>query len=189
MRHSIAHLARALLVIGIVGLGVGQRQALAGSDGSRQLHAVGAAQSTDVLIWQGKVLPIVTDVFASISSLGTALQNRDVDGVAKVGDQFAGEEIRFQAVSPVPKESKQTALNFNKALRDMSDGTKALVVGLRASNNADAQRAATKLVNGLREFQQAVDQVRRNSGPIGEPTVVPQANAGPAPTPIIKGIS
>jgi hypothetical protein len=189
MRYSFAHLVRALLVIGIIGLGVGRRDAIAGPDGTRQARAAGAQQATDVLIWQGKVLPIVTDVFASISALSTALQNRDISGVAKVGDQFAGEQIRFEAVSPVPNQVKQTALNFNRALRDLSDGTKALVVGLRSSNNADAQRAATKVVNGLKEFQQAVDQVRRNSGPIGEPTVVPQANAGPAPTPIIKGIS
>jgi hypothetical protein len=163
--------------------------ASANAGASRQTQTNVAPQPTEVLVWQGKVLPIVTDVFASISGLSTALQNRDIDGVAKIGDQFAGEEIRFQAVSPVPHQVKQTAQSFNKALRDMSDGTKALVVGLRSSNNTNAQRAANQVVVGLREFQQAVDQVRRNAGPIGEPTVVPQANAGPAPTPIIKGIS
>jgi hypothetical protein len=152
-------------------------------------HAVVNKQSTDVLIWQGRILPIVTDAFASISNLGAAIQKSDAAGVSKAGDEFAGELIRFQLVKPIPQAVQQVSRVFMKSLKDMSAGSKSLADGLRGTiSPADAQRAANQLLSGLHEFQQAVDQIRRNSGPIGEPTVAPLAHSGPTPTPIIRGL-
>jgi hypothetical protein len=146
------------------------------------------SQPTAVLVWQGKVLPIVTDVFATVGSLDSALQNRDLAGVSKAGDDFAGELVRFTRIKPTPPQVGHTSRTFATALKDIATGTRALARSLRSSTNSNAQRASNQITAGLREFQSAIDQIRKSSGPSGEPTVVPPANAGPTPTPIIRGL-
>jgi hypothetical protein len=133
-------------------------------------------------------LPIVTDVFGSLGDLNTALNNHDIDGVAKAGDAFAAEQARFEIITPVPQAVRGTARVMDAGLRNLANGTKALVVGLRANDNTAAQRAVAQIVQGIRQFQQAVDAIRRASGPVGTPAVHPSANGTPAPTPIIKGL-
>ncbi|MDB5059791.1 MAG: hypothetical protein JWO59_3263 [Chloroflexi bacterium] len=186
MRRSIALLTSVTLLTGIVGLGGYQVQAQ--THPAITVRASATPQTTSVLVWQGKLLPIVTDVFGSINEFNTALQAHNVRGISKVGDKFAGELQRFQMISPTPPQAKKISLTFTTALRDMADGTKALVAGLQNNSSANAQRAGDRVLKGLREFQTAVNQVRRSSGPPGEPTVVPPANAGPVATPIIRGL-
>jgi hypothetical protein len=186
MRRTFSRLACAALLTGIVGFGHYQVQAQ--TNIPLAAHASTTPQTTAVLVWQGKVLPIVTDVFASINSFNSNLQAHNVHGIAKAGNEFAGELQRFQSISPVPPQAKKISLTFTTALRNMADGTKALVAGVQNNSSSNAQHAADKVIKGLHEFQTAVDQVRRSSGPPGEPTAVPPANAGPAPTPIIRGL-
>jgi len=144
-------------------------------------------QSAAVLIWQGRVLPIVTDTIASINELGNAIQKDDVTGVSTAANEFAGELIRFRQVSPVPTGVRPAAQLFIKSLADLSNGSNTLVEGLRANSRTELEHASSQIDNGASEFQNAIDQVRRNSGPAGEPTVVPHY-AGPTPTPIVRGL-
>ena len=69
---------------------------------------------------------------------------------------------------------KTTSKLFIKSLTDLSNGTSTLLLGLRTSSRTEVQHASTQLENGATEFQNAIDQVRRKSGPAGEPTVVPR---------------
>jgi hypothetical protein len=185
MVPSASRIVRLAIVVGVIGLGLGQYQA--GNHGGVQ--AAGApGQPTDVLIWQGKLLPIVTDVYTSLGDLGTALTNRDVDGVARVGDEFSNEQQRFETISPVPSRVRKIARIMDQGLRNLANGTKALVVGLRASDNAGSQRAANQIAQGDKQFQQAVDQIRRASGPVTPINPNPSASGTPVPTPIIKGL-
>lgn len=176
---------RLALVVLLLGIGAGQYQA-----GQRGAAAASAPRQEPaaVLIWQGKLLPIVTDVYSSISALGTALSNRDVDGIARVGDQFAAEQQRFEVIAPVPGTVRPVAQVMHSGLRNLANGTKALVIGLRASDNAESQRAANQIVQGDKEFQQAVNQIRRASGPVGTSPLGPSAASTPVPTPIIRGL-
>ena len=187
MARSFPRLARLALVIGLLGIGTVPFEAHARNIG-RTAHSTAAQQSTTVLVWQGKILPIVTDVYASLSDLSVALQNRDFDGIAKAGDQFAGEKQRFELIKPTPHAVSGASKIMDQSLRDLTNGTKSLVVGLRDSDSAASQRAANQVENGLKLFDQAVGQIRRLNGPLAEPTSIPNADAGPAPTPIIKGL-
>jgi hypothetical protein len=147
-----------------------------------------ASQPTDQLVWQGKILPIVTDVFTSINNLGVAIQNDDATSISKAGDQFSGELIRFQRVLPVPQADIKTAQAFAKGLKDLGGGSKTLAIALQAASRTGLQQAEKQLEAGLQEFQQAIDQVRSRSGPLAEPTVAPMANASPTATPVIRGL-
>ena len=187
MARLVSRFAHVVLAIGIVSLGAYPYEAGAHS-ATHRAAAAHPQQADAVLLWQGKILPIITDVYATFGNLSTALQNRDLDGIAKTGDQFAGEQQRFEQVKPVPHATSHTARVMDQGLRDLTNGTKALVVGLRATDNTAAQRGAVQVENGLKLFQQAVDQIRRINGPIGEPTVMPGPGAGPQPTPIIRGL-
>jgi hypothetical protein len=188
MHPSITTLVRCAVATGIIMAGLGALQAQAQPFPSGAKLAASAQQSADVLIWQGKILPIVTDIFTSINDLGTALMKNDVGSVTKVGAQFAGERIRFQQISPVPDKVKKLAALFEKSLKDMSDGSSGIAAGLRSGSKADAQRSANQFISGLDEFQHGIDQVRRSSGPAGEPTIALPVQAGPTPTPIIRGL-
>jgi len=189
MLLSGSPLVRLAVLACVVGLGLTQLQTQARAAFPHQAAVATAQdQAAVVLIWQGKLLPIVTDVYASLSSLGTAINNRDATGVATVGDQFAGEQQRFESIQSVPSTARGVAKIMDKGLRNLNNGSKALVVGLRAGDSAAEQRAAQQVVQGLRQFQQAVSQIRRMSGPAGEPTPLPSAGGTPMPTPVIKGL-
>jgi len=184
MTPSLTRFARLALVIGLLGIvavPLEVRNVAAGA------HAV-AAQSTAVLVWQGKILPIITDVYGSVSDLSVAVQNNDFDAIAKTGDQFGGEQQRFELVKPTPKTVGSAAKVMDQGLKDLTRGTKALVVSLRDSDPTGSRRAASQVENGLKLFNQAVGQIRRLNGPLAEPTVIPNTNGGPVPTPIIKGL-
>jgi hypothetical protein len=180
-----SRILRLAIVVGVIAFGLGQYQI--GTRGAVQAAGV-PGEPAEVLIWQGKLLPIVTDVYTSLGDLGTALTNRDVDGVAKVGDQFTGEEQRFEIISPTPSKVRSIAKIMDLGLRNLANGTKALVVGLRASDNAGSQRAANQIVQGDKQFQQAVDQIRRAAGPLVPRTTGPSPAGTPVPTPIIRGL-
>lgn len=187
MRPTVNNLVRLAILISVIGLGVThyQFQAQAAQPGVR-VRTIQQAEAAEVLVWQGKLLPIVTDVYASIGELGTALNNHDVDSMAKIGDQFANEQTRFEAIVPTPSAVRSAAHILDQALRNMSNGTRSLVIGERASDNAGLQRAAQQIVQGFRQFQQAVDVIRRMAGPVNVPS--PQANSPAIPTPVIKGL-
>jgi hypothetical protein len=180
-----SRIVRLAIVVGVIAFGLGQYQG--GTRGAAQAAGV-PVQPAEVLIWQGKLLPIVTDVYTSLGDLGTALTNRDVEGVAKVGDQFSGEEQRFEVIAPIPSKVRGIAKVMDQALRNLANGTKALVVGLRASDNAGSQRAANQIVQGDKQFQQAVDQIRRAAGPLSPRSPRPTSSGTPVPTPIIRGL-
>jgi hypothetical protein len=55
----------------------------------------------------------VTDVYTSLSDLSTTLNNRDVDGMAKVSDQFAGEQQRFEGIAPTPSAARSASREEN----------------------------------------------------------------------------
>ncbi|HXT37379.1 MAG TPA: hypothetical protein VN837_17530 [Chloroflexota bacterium] len=195
MARSVSRFARLALAIGLLGIGTLPFEAHARSvaqaarvQSARAARGAGARQTTAVLVWQGKILPIVTDVYASLSDLSVALQNRDYNGIATTGDQFAGERQRFDLIKPTPHSMSNAAKVLDQGLRELTNGTKSLVVGLRDSDSAGSQRAANQVENGLKLFNQAVGQIRRMNGPVAEPTVIPNPNAGPVPTPIIKGL-
>jgi hypothetical protein len=183
MRGTVTSLLRLAVLVGLIGLGVNQIQFQAHA---AQPQAGARAEAAEVLVWQGKLLPVVTDIYASIGDLGTALNNRDVGSMAKVGDQFANEQLRFEAITPTPKAVRTPANILDQALRNMSNGTRALVIGERASDNAGLQRAAKQIVQGFRQFQQAVDVIRRMSGPVTVPAS--QGNSSAIPTPVIRGL-
>jgi hypothetical protein len=187
MAPSLTRFARLALVFGLFGAGAAPFGVYArGNVAASHTHA--AKQSTAVLVWQGKILPIVTDVYASVSDLSVAVQNNDFDTIAKTGDQFAGERQRFDLVKPIPHPVGNAAKVLDRGLKDLSSGTKALVVGLRDSDSAGSRRAADQVENGLKLFNQGVGQIRRLNGPLGEPTIIRDPNAGPVPTPVVKGL-
>ena len=195
MARSLPRFARLALAIGLLGMGTLPFDAHARSvapvpraQGASATHGGSAQQTTAVLVWQGKILPIVTDVYNSLSNLSIALQNRDYAGIATTGDQFAGERQRFDLIKPTPHSVSNAAKVLDQSLRELTNGTKSLVVGLRDSDSAGSQRAANQVQNGLKLFNQAVGQIRRMNGPIAEPTIIPNPKAGPLPTPIIKGL-
>ena len=187
MRPMVSNLARLTILLSMIGLGAThfQFQAQAAQPSGRAPSAQ-HAESPEVLVWQGKLLPIVTDVYASIGELGNALNNRDVDTMAKIGDEFANEQMRFEAIVPTPKAVRNASRILDQALRNMSNGTRSLVIGERASDNAGLQRAAKQIVQGFREFQQAVDVLRRMAGPVNVPST--QNNSPAIPTPVIRGL-
>lgn len=187
MARSGSRLARVVLMISLLGIGAVPFGAQARTI-ARTTHGSAAQLSTDVLVWQGKILPIITDIYGSLSDLSVALQNRDDNGIATVGDQFTGEKQRFELIKPTPHLVSGAAKVMDQSLRDLTNGTNALVVALRDSDSAASQRAANQVENGLKLFDQAVGQIRRLNGPLTEPTAIPSANAGPQPTPIIKGL-
>jgi len=187
MARSLSRFARLALAIGLLGVGTLPFEVQARSVASAA-HGSSTRQPTAVLVWQGKILPIVTDVYASLSDLSIALQNRDYTGIAGTGDQFAGERQRFDLIKPTPHTMSYVAKILDQSLRELTNGTKSLVVGLRDSDSAGSQRAANQVESGLKMFNQAVGQIRRMNGPVAEPTIIPNPNAGPAPTPIIKGL-
>ena len=154
----------------------------------RSMNAAAArTQPVAVLIWQGRVLPIVTDTYASINELGNAIQKDDVMGVSTVAKEFAGELIRFRQVSPVPTSVRPASQLFIKSLADLSNGSATLLEGLGSNSRTELEHASSQIDSGANEFQNAVDKVRRNSGPAGEPTVAAHY-AGPTPTPIVRGL-
>ncbi|MGH2343593.1 MAG: hypothetical protein ACRDG4_00085 [Chloroflexota bacterium] len=187
MTRSLTRFARLALAFGLLGVGAAPFGVYA-RDGATASHAGSAKQSTTVLVWQGKILPIITDVYASVSDLSVAVQNNDFDSIAKTGDQFAGERQRFELIKPVPHPVGNAAKVLDKGLKDLSSGTKSLVVGLRDSDSAGSRRAADQVENGLKLFNQGVGQIRRLNGPLAEPTIIRNPNAGPVPTPIVKGL-
>src|ERR1035437_9407403 len=136
--------------------------------------AANPPQSTEVLIWQGRILPIVTDAFGSINGLGNAVRANDAGSVAKASDEFAGELLRFRRVAPTPRQVHGASILFEKGLNDLAGGARTLA-------------GATQELAGAREFQQAIDKVRRNAGTSAEPAVT-LTPAGPVPTPIIRGL-
>jgi hypothetical protein len=186
MTSSLTRFAQIALVIGLLGIAAVPFEARARNVAAGARAAT--TQSTAVLVWQGKILPIVTDVYASVSDLSVAVQNNDFDSIAKTGDQFGGEQQRFERVKPTPKAVGSAAKVLDQGLKDLTSGTKALVVSLRDSDSTGSRRAASKVENGLKLFNQAVGQIRRLNGPLTEPTVIPNTNGGPVPTPIIKGL-
>jgi hypothetical protein len=186
MTPSLTRFARVALVIGLLGIAAVPLEARARNVGVSVQPA--AKQSTAVLVWQGKILPIITDVYASVSDLSVAVQNNDFDSIAKTGDQFGGERQRFELIKPTPKTVGSAAKVLDQGLKDLSSGTKALVVSLRDSDSTGSRRAASQVENGLKLFNQALGQIRRLNGPLTEPTVIPNSNGGPAPTPVIKGL-
>lgn len=191
MRGSAVHGIRVLIVAGMIGLGVGQVRAQATA---HTAQATGAASNTGVkgesaeeLVYQGKILPIVTDVYNTLNNLGTGLNDGSTSEIAQAGDQFANEQQRFEAVKPVPRALRGVASTMDKGLHQLTSGTRALVTGLQASDNNAEQQAAKVLAQGIKQFQTAVSQVRQLAGPTnqGKPS---SNNAGPVPTPIIKGL-
>jgi hypothetical protein len=178
--------ARCLIAASIIGFTAGSVRVYAQAPRAGSA-STSHAQSTAVLVWQGRILPIITDTIASLNELGTAFQRSDLTGVSTTADQFAGELVRFRRVSPTPPDVKPTSQLFIKSLTDLSAGTNTLVLGLRQSNRTEVQQASSQIDRGALEFQSAIDQIRRKSGPAGEPTVVP-AHVGPSPTPIIRGM-
>lgn len=182
----LSRAARLFIVAGVIGVTSGNVHVRAQAPQARATPA-GFNQPAAVLIWQGRILPIITDTIASIGDLGSAVQRNDLSGISKTSAEFAGELIRFRHVAPTPTDMQRTSKLFIKGLTDLSEGAKALALGLRTSSRTEVQSAATKVDNGTLEFQNAIDQIRRKSGPAGEPTVVPHF-AGPTPTPIIRGL-
>jgi hypothetical protein len=178
--------ARCLVAASIIGFTAGGVRAQAQTPRTASASA-SHAQSTAVLIWQGSILPIVTDTIASLNNLGNSIQRSDLTGVTSTASEFAGELIRFRRVSPTPPDMKSTSRLFIKSLTDLSSGTNTLVQGLRASNRTEVQHASSQIESGATEFQTAIDQIRRKSGPPGEPTEAP-AHAEASPTPIIRGM-
>lgn len=184
MRGSAVHGIRILVVAGMLGLGVGQVRAQATAH-TAQAAASGKGESAAELVYQGKILPIVTDVYNSLSSLGTGLNDGSTSEIATAGDQFAEEQQRFEAVKPVPRALRPAAATMDKGLRQLASGTRALVTALQASDNNAEQQAARVLAQGIKQFQAAVSQVRQLAGPTSQ--AKPSSNtAGPVPTPIIK---
>ncbi len=181
-----SRLARCLVAASVVGFAAGSVRVYAQAPRAGGTSA-SYNQSTAVLVWQGRILPIVTDTIASLNNLGNSIQRNDVTGVSKTADEFSGELVRFQQTTPIPAEVKATAKLFVKSLTDLSVGTNTLVLGLRTSSRTEVQRASSQIDNGAVEFQNAIDQIRRKSGPAGEPTVTTRS-AGPSPTPIIRGL-
>ena len=149
--------------------------------------AANPPQSTEVLIWQGRILPIVTDAFGSINGLGNAVRANDAGSVAKASDEFAGELLRFRRVAPTPRQVHGASILFEKGLNDLAGGARTLAGGLRGKNTSQSRSGATQVLAGTREFQQAIDQVHRNAGTSAEPAVT-LTPAGPVPTPIIRGL-
>jgi hypothetical protein len=201
MLGSMAHGIRLVVVVGMIGLGVGQVQAQssprAGHTSTGAASRAAKGETAAELLYQGKILPIVTDVYNSISSLGTGLtdlsnnglSNTVVTEIAGVADQFAGEQQRFEAVKPVPKPLHGAAATLDQGLRNLTSGTRALVIGLRAANNGSVQHAGTTLQQGLKQFQLAVSQVRKLSGSLTPPSSSNGSNKStPVPTPVIKGL-
>ncbi len=186
MTPSLTRFARIALVIGLLGIAAVPLEARARNVASTARTAT--TQTTAVLVWQGKILPIITDVYSSVSDLSVAVQNNDFDSIAKTGDQFGGEQQRFEQIKPTPKTVGGAAKVLDQGLKDLTSGTKALVVSLRDSDSTGSRRAAAQVENGLKLFNQAVGQIRRLNGPLAEPTVIPNTNGGPVPTPIIKGL-
>lgn len=190
MRGSVVRGIRLAAIVGVIGLAAGQFQAQASvGNASRAAGRQGVAQPTAQLVYQGKILPIVTDVYNSIDSLSTALNNRSVPQVAVVAGEFSYEKVRLEAVRPVPGSLKNAALQLDQGISNLSTGTTQLVTGLKASDSKAVQAAATVLDNGLKEFQSGVSIVRRLAGPLTVPTPSPKTgSAGPQPTPIIRGL-
>src|SRR6185312_13660662 len=100
MTPSLTRFARLALAFGLLGVGAAPFGVYAQGSATTS-HAADTKQSTSVLVWQGKILPIITDVYASVSDLSVAVQNNDFDSIAKTGDQFAGERQRFELIKPV----------------------------------------------------------------------------------------
>lgn len=187
MRRSMARAGRLVILTTIIGIGVGHGHIEPGAADARHAAATGGkAPSAALLIYEGKILPVITDVYNSVNDLGTAISDRSVDGIAKIGDQFAAEQGRFENVKPVPTQLHSAAVALDKGLQDLNNGTQALAVGLRASDTAATQRAATQLTQGLKQFLKAVGQVRSFAGP--QNSARPAASGTPQPTPVIKGL-
>lgn len=192
MRGSVAQGIRVVVVAALIGLGGGQMHTWPGA-ASAQAHgaAVGKttkAETTAELLYQGKILPIVTDVYDSLNNLGSGLSNGSTDQIAQAGDQFADEQQRFEAVKPVPKELRGAASTMNNGLRQLTSGTRALVLAVQASDKNAEQKAATVLEQGIKQFQSAVSQVRQLAGSSTPARSSSGGSAGPVPTPIIKGL-
>ena len=193
MRGAVNHGVRLLVLAGMIGLGLGQAQAqatlrhAATTAGVRQAAAKG--ETAEELVYQGKILPIVTDVYNSINALGTAINDRSVSEVSQAAEQFGVEQQQFEAVKPVPGPLRSAAATLDQGLRNLANGTKALVAGLQASDNSSVQQAATVLQRGLQLFQSAVSQVRKLAGPATPSSSSSSSHTnGPVPTPIIKGL-
>src|SRR6185312_1350866 len=149
MTPSLTRFARLALAFGLLGVGAAPFGVYAQGSATTS-HAADTKQSTSVLVWQGKILPIVTDVYASLSDLSVALQNRDYNGIATTGDQFAGERQSFNMIKPTPHSMSNAAKVLDQGLRELTNGTKSLVVGLRDSDSAGSQRAANQVENGMK---------------------------------------
>jgi hypothetical protein len=189
MHRPLLSAIRCAVVASSIVLGIGGYQAQAAHQAARTTRTASALQSTDVLVWQGKILPIVTDVYASLRDLDLVIQNADVTGISTVAAQFVGERIRFMQIVPVPTPDRTTARLFAKGLGDMAGATSALAVGIRSGSRSASLQAIKQIDTGQSEFDKAIAQIRHSSGPSGEPTPVAPANAGPTATPIIKGQS
>jgi hypothetical protein len=153
MQRTLVHGFRLVLVAGMVGLGMGQDHAQArATHGARADTVVRAGQSTAQLVYEGRILPIVTDVYNSLNDLGTALNNQDLPGLTAVASQFSGEQVRLEAVRPVPQALQPAATQLDRGIRGLSQGSHKLVSAIRAGDNAASQQAGTILTSGLKEF-------------------------------------
>lgn len=187
MSHRVPRwiaLASLLLTVGLL---PGQFQAHAASK-DRPMHSAQAKVATDVLVWQGKVLPIVIAAYTSFSTLEAALQAHDVQGLADTANQFTLEQQQLRTVQPTPPATHVTSTELAGGLHDLAAGTKALAVSFQAGNNAGAQSASNTIEEGLNLFQKAVDQIRKASGGALAITGGGGTAAAPQPTPIIQGL-
>ena len=186
MRRSMARAGRLVILTTMLGIGVGHGRLELGTANARSAAATGRVPSTALLIYEGKILPVITDVYNSVNDLGTAINDRSVDGITRIADQFAAEQGRFENVKPVPAQLRSAATTLDKGIQNLDGGTQALAAGLKAADNAGTQRAATQLTQGLKQFLQAVGQVRSFAGP--QDSVRPSAPGTPQPTAVIKGL-
>jgi uncharacterized phage infection (PIP) family protein YhgE len=140
-------------------------------------------------VYEGRILPIVTDVYNSLNDLGTALNNQNLPGLTTVATQFSSEQTRLEGVHPVPAPLKAAATQLDRGIGGLSQGSHRLIAAIQAGNTAASQQAGTLLTTGLKAFETGVSLVHQLSGPAGTPTpTTPAASASPAPTPIIRGL-
>jgi X-X-X-Leu-X-X-Gly heptad repeat protein len=187
MSHTVLRCSALASLLLAVSLVPGQFQVHAASRHPAAHHALPKVP-TAVLVWQGKILPIVIAAYSSFSTLEEALQAHDVQGLADTANQFALEQQQVELVQPTPAATHVTAGELATGLHDLASGTEALAAGIRANDNAAAQSASRTIEEGLNLFQKAVDQIRRATGGALATTTGSAAVTAPRPTPIIQGL-
>jgi X-X-X-Leu-X-X-Gly heptad repeat protein len=187
MRQKVLRGGALTSLLLVIALLPGQVQVHAASKHAA-VHQARPQVSMAVLVWQGKILPIVIAVYGSFSNLEVALQAHDVQGLADTANQFTLEQQELQKVRPTPVAIHATAGELAAGLHDLAAGTGVLATSFQSNDAAAVQSASHTIEEGLNLFQKAVDQIRKAAGGALVPTGGRSPATAPQPTPIIQGL-